>query len=150
MPKFTVLLQTSPTGEPGKFVNSLPPVKSPQEPLISGDTVPETWSIEVATLEEVTALIAKQMESLTARVAALEAKLDGHESKDREQRKHAEEAEAANDKAHSDGDKKERSEAGASEAAAGKSDEGKAQGTNRAEETNTAQGSAAREQNQQS
>jgi hypothetical protein len=76
LPKFTMVLQTSPTNEPGGFVNSLPPIKNPTKPLASGDTVSEPWFIEVVTAGEVNALIQKQVEALTARVAALEAKLN--------------------------------------------------------------------------
>jgi hypothetical protein len=129
MPKFTVILQTSPADEPGKVVNSLPPVKSPREPLASGDTVPEKWTMEVATLEEVTALIRKEMESLTARVAALEAKPDGQESKDAKEEKHGQEAKASSDIVHSDGgngDRKDRSAEEAGKAGA----EGAGQGKN--------------------
>jgi hypothetical protein len=75
LPKFTMLLQTSPANEPGEFVNSLPPIKNPTTPLASGDTVTEPWVMEVPSLDEVNALIQKQIETLTARVAALEAKL---------------------------------------------------------------------------
>jgi len=134
MPKFTVLLQTSPTGEPGKFVNSLPPVKSPREPLASGDTVPETWSMEVATLEEVTALIHKELESLTARVEALEAKLGGGEkSKEAKEQKRPVDAKPASDKTEPDkadekgvdSAKKDQSENGRGKAAKGKTEESK-------------------------
>jgi hypothetical protein len=76
LPKFTMLLQTSPADERGEFVNSLPPIKNPTTPLASGDTVSEPWFIEVASVGEVNALIQKQVEALTARVAALEAKLN--------------------------------------------------------------------------
>jgi hypothetical protein len=75
LPKFTLILQSSPTNDPGEFVNSLPPIKNPTTPLASGDTVSEPWFIEVASVGEVKALIQKQVEALNARVAALEAKL---------------------------------------------------------------------------
>jgi hypothetical protein len=58
-------------------VNSLPPVKNPLEPWASGDTVPPTWTVEVASLADVTKIIDKKLEELTARVAKLEAKLKG-------------------------------------------------------------------------
>jgi hypothetical protein len=76
LPKFTMILQTSPTNEPGEVVNSLPPIKNPTTPLASGDTVSEPWFIEVASVGEVNALIQKQVEALTARVAELEAKVN--------------------------------------------------------------------------
>jgi hypothetical protein len=75
LPKFTLLLQTSPTNVQGEFVNSLPPIKSPSIPLASGDTVPPTWLTEIATMADVTALLEKQMETLNARIAALETKI---------------------------------------------------------------------------
>jgi hypothetical protein len=76
LPKFTLLLQTSPTNVQGEFVNSLPPIKSPAIPLASGDTVPPTWLTEIATMADVTALLEKQVEALNTRIAALETKLN--------------------------------------------------------------------------
>jgi hypothetical protein len=77
MPNFTIRLQTSPGKAVGETVNSLPPVKSPSEPWASGDTVPPTWTVEVASLAEVNKIIDKKLEELTIRVAKLEAKLKG-------------------------------------------------------------------------
>jgi hypothetical protein len=77
MPNFTIRLQTSPGKTVGETVNSLPPVKSPSEPWASGDTVPPTWTVEVASLAEVNKLIDKKLEELTLRVAKLEAKFKG-------------------------------------------------------------------------
>ena len=76
MPKFTLVLQTSPKDAPGEYVNSLPPIKSPAEGLISGDTVPEKWVAEVATMEDIQKLLNKQAEELHTRIAALEAKVN--------------------------------------------------------------------------
>jgi hypothetical protein len=75
VPKFTILLQTSPGRTSEELVNSLPPIKSPEVPLASGDTVPKSWVVEVATMADVTTAINKQVETLTARIAALEAKV---------------------------------------------------------------------------
>jgi hypothetical protein len=75
MPNFTIRLQTSPGKAVGETVNSLPPVKSPSEPWASGDTVPPTWTVEVASLADVNKIIDKKLEELTIRVAKLEAKL---------------------------------------------------------------------------
>ena len=76
MPKFTMVLQTSPKDAPGEYVNSLPPIKSPAEGLISGDTVPEKWVAEVATMEDIQKLLNKHVEELNTRIAALEAKVN--------------------------------------------------------------------------
>src|SRR6202034_3176552 len=76
---FTIRLQTSPGKDVGEPVNSLPPVKSPLEPWASGDTVPPTWTVEVASLADVNKIIDKKLEELTIRVAKLEAKLKGSE-----------------------------------------------------------------------
>jgi len=72
---FTIRLQTSPGKDVGEPVNSLPPVKSPLEPWASGDTVPPTWTVEVASLADVNKIIDKKLEELTIRIAKLEAKL---------------------------------------------------------------------------
>src|ERR1700674_441446 len=79
LPNFTIRLQTSPGKDVGEPVNSLPPVKSPLEPWASGDTVPPTWTVEVASLADVNKIIDKKLEELTIRVAKLEAKLKGSE-----------------------------------------------------------------------
>jgi hypothetical protein len=76
LPNFTIRLQTSPGKGIGESVNSLPPLKSPQEPLISGDTVPPTWTVEVPTTVEVNKVIDKKIEEVTARSAELEAKVE--------------------------------------------------------------------------
>ena len=75
MPKVIMVLQTSPKDAPGEYVNSLPPIKSPAEALISGDTVPEKWTAEVATMEDVQKFFDKKMEELNARIATLEMEL---------------------------------------------------------------------------
>lgn len=75
MPKVIMVLQTSPKNAPGEYVNSLPPIKSPSEGLISGDTVPEKWTAEVATMEDVQKFFDKRMEELNARIALLEMEL---------------------------------------------------------------------------
>jgi hypothetical protein len=54
-------------------------VKSPLEPWASGDTVPPTWTVEVASLADVNKIIDKKLEELTIRVANLEARLKGSE-----------------------------------------------------------------------
>lgn len=79
MPHFTIRLQTSPGKAVGETVNSLPPVRSPSEPWSSGDTVPPTWTVEVASLADVDKIIDKKLEELANRVAKLEAKLKGSE-----------------------------------------------------------------------
>ena len=79
MPHFTIRLQTSPGKAVGETVNSLPPVRSPSEPWSSGDTVPPTWTIEVASLADVNKIIDKKLEALANRVAKLEAQLGGSE-----------------------------------------------------------------------
>jgi hypothetical protein len=79
MPHFTIRLQTSPGKAVGETVNSLPPVRSPSEPWSSGDTVPPTWTIEVASLADVNKIIDKKLEELANRVAKLEAQLGGSE-----------------------------------------------------------------------
>ncbi len=79
LPNFTIRLQTSPGKDVGESVNSLPPLKSPQEPLISGDTVPPTWTVEVPTTEEVNKLLDKKVEELNARISRLEDKLRSFE-----------------------------------------------------------------------
>lgn len=79
LPNFTIRLQTSPGKDVGEPVNSLPPVKSPLEPWASGDTVPPTWTVEVASLADVNKIIDKKLEELTIRIAKLEAKLKGSE-----------------------------------------------------------------------
>src|ERR1700683_2063510 len=77
LPNFTIRLQTSPGKNVGEAVNSLPPVKNPLEAWASGDTVPPTWTVEVASLADVNKIIDKKIEELTTRVAKLEAKLKG-------------------------------------------------------------------------
>jgi hypothetical protein len=79
LPNFTIRLQTSPGKNVGEAVNSLPPVKNPSEPWASGDTVPPTWTVEVASLADVNKIIDKKLEELTTRVAKLEATLKGSE-----------------------------------------------------------------------
>ena len=84
MPNFTIRLQTSPGKDVGESVNSLPPVKSPLEPWASGDTVPPTWTVEVASLSDVNKIIDKKLEELTLRIAKLEAQLNGSEKDSRQ------------------------------------------------------------------
>ena len=79
MPNFTIRLQTSPGKNVGEAVNSLPPVKNPLEPWASGDTVPPTWIVEVASLADVNKIIDKKLEELAGRVAMLETRLKGSE-----------------------------------------------------------------------
>ena len=79
MPNFTIRLQNSPGKNAGESVNSLPPVKAPLEPWASGDTVPSTWTVEVASLADVNKIIDKKLEELTTRIARLEAKLKDSE-----------------------------------------------------------------------
>src|SRR5580658_4890493 len=80
LPNFTIRLQTSPGKDVGEPVNSLPPMKSPLEPWASGDTVPPTWTVEVASLADVNKIIDKKLEELTLRIAKLEAQLKGYEN----------------------------------------------------------------------
>src|SRR6202050_5777165 len=79
LPNFTIRLQTSPGKNVGEAVNSLPPVKNPLEAWASGDTVPPTWTVEVASLADVNKIIDKKLEELANRVAKLEAKVKGSE-----------------------------------------------------------------------
>lgn len=106
MPNFTIRLQTSPGKDVGESVSSLPPLKSPEEPWISGDTVPATWTIEVVSAAEVNKIIDKKIEELTIRVAKLEARLKGSE-RDADERNEkanqpAERTKAANEKVEAD------------------------------------------------
>jgi hypothetical protein len=95
LPNFTIRLQTSPGKDVGESVNSLPPVKSPLEPWASGDTVPSTWTVEVASLGDVNKIIDKKLEELTTRIAELEARLKACEEHSVER---ADEAEHAKEK----------------------------------------------------
>jgi hypothetical protein len=107
LPNFTIRLQTSPGKDVGEPVNSLPPVKSPLEPWASGDTVPPTWTVEVASLADVNKIIDKKLEELSIRIAKLEAKLKGSEEDSGER---ADQAEHAKEKPHSDKASDEKSE----------------------------------------
>jgi hypothetical protein len=107
MPHFTIRLQTSPGKAVGETVNSLPPVRSPSEPWSSGDTVPPTWTVEVASLADVNKIIDKKLEELANRVAKLEARLKGSEE-DSAQR--ADQAEHPKKTLHSDKGSDEKSE----------------------------------------
>jgi hypothetical protein len=90
LPNFTIRLQTSPGKDVREPINSLPPVKSPLESWASGDTVPPTWTVEVASLADVNKIIDKKLEELTIRIAKLEAKLKGSEEDSGERADHAE------------------------------------------------------------
>jgi hypothetical protein len=107
LPNFTIRLQTSPGKDVGEPVNSLPPVKSPLEPWASGDTVPPTWTVEVASVADVNKIIDKKIEELTLRISKLEAQLKRSE-KDSSER--ADQAEHPKEKPASDKASDEKSE----------------------------------------